>query len=87
MGRGRVCEVNGFVVRVRLNDHSPPHVHVWKAGTTASFNLGDKDTLPSKRLNKSMSEKDYNKAFKIVCENHGKCWAEWRSIHGTEKDS
>jgi hypothetical protein len=83
---GKVCEVDGFDVRVRSNDHPPPHVHVTKDGVSASFYIGDENTPPSEGPNQRMKQKHWNRAFQIVCEYQTECLAEWRRIHGSEDE-
>ena len=54
----------GFAVRVYLNDHSPPHVHVWKAGGWIVLTLPTEQT-PVAVLRASGMKQAANKAMKI----------------------
>lgn len=81
---GKVCEIDGFNVVVRGNEYHPlPHVHVIKAGIDASFFLGNEVTRPSPGPNDNMKQKDWNRAFEIVCDHQEEGLAEWRRMYGT----
>ena len=67
----------GFRVMVFTNDHAPPHVHVFKAGTEAVIAL-----IPiTIRANYRMSKSDLRHAFGLVAENRDRLLAAWREIH------
>jgi len=70
----------GFQVMIFTNDHHPPHVHVFKAGTEAMINL-----VPVRiRENCRMPKKNLRKAVEIVASNQELLRQAWREIHGDE---
>lgn len=83
---GKVCEVDGFKVVVRGNEYHPlPHVHVIKAGTDASFFLGDESTPVSPGPNDNMKKKNWTRALEIVRQHKKEGLAEWRRMYGTQE--
>ena len=85
---GKVCEVDGFKVVVRTNEYHPlPHVHVIKAGTDASFFLGDETTEPSEGPNDNMKRQDWKRAFELVRKYKEQGLAEWRRMYGPQEDA
>jgi hypothetical protein len=69
----------GFRVMIYLNDHKPPHVHVWKAGHEARVlldpvELWDSDLPPSEN----------RQAVAIVEANRDTLLARWQEIHGDD---
>ena len=63
---------------VFTNDHQPPHVHVFKAGTEAIIEL-----MPlAIRENYRMSRNDLRVAVDLVAANHAALIDAWRQIHG-----
>jgi hypothetical protein len=68
---------NGLRVVIFPNDHPPPHVHVFKAGTEAIINL----TPLSIRDNYKMSRTDLHDALELVAENHELLVQAWNEMH------
>lgn len=77
-----VLRQGGFEVMIYTHDHTPAHVHVWKAGGEVVINLGAENVAPEIRENKSMSTKGMRQALRIVAENQSFLLDEWRRIHG-----
>jgi hypothetical protein len=73
---------DGFSVRIRSNDHLPPHVHVFKAGGEAKINLGSERERPSLVELWNMSDKDATRALKLVTAHQVELLEKWREIHG-----
>ena len=49
-----VLKEDGFNIRIYFNDHSPPHVHILKAGEEAKISIEDEiPGINSKRENLS----------------------------------
>ena len=73
---------DGFIFRIYSDDHEPSHVHVIKAGREVVINIGDVNTRPFFRENKSMRKKDAVRALAIVAEQQEVLLEVWRQIHG-----
>ena len=71
---------------IYLNDHTPAHVHVFKAEAEVIINLGNQAIPPYVRENIGMSRRDERAALVIVGEQQAVFWEEWRRIHGKGKD-
>lgn len=72
---------HGFSFHVWPNDHEPPHVHVYKAGTHAVVTISDE---PEIRKVKKMTDQDVLEAARIVAANVEKLLQGWRRLHGEE---
>jgi hypothetical protein len=70
---------NGFEFRIWPNDHTPPHVHAWKAGGMAKIELVDGFGIVTMRDMKGM---DVVRAVRIVMANEEKLMQAWEEIHG-----
>jgi hypothetical protein len=70
---------NGFELRIWPNDHTPPHVHAWKAGGMAKIELVDGFGIVKVRDMKGM---DVVRAVRIVMANEEKLMQAWEEIHG-----
>jgi hypothetical protein len=67
---------------IYTNDHSPAHVHVWKAGDEAIINLGSAYTLPSVRTIYRMKTRDVGTALGVVTREQKRFLKKWSEIHG-----
>lgn len=74
----RVFSENGFVGHVFPDDHNPPHVHVFKAGSEIRINI---ETFGFEGPH-SMSDRDANAALDLVIKHSALCWKKWRQFHG-----
>jgi hypothetical protein len=73
---------DGFRFIIYPNDHSPPHVHVFKGGAEVLIFLGDSNALPSFRENRGMRRKDALKAIHICRDRQEELLRSWEQIHG-----
>lgn len=73
---------NGFEVIIYLNDHPPPHVHVFRAEGEVIIYLGDGETPPQVRENVDMSQRDERRALRLVAEHQNELLVAWRRYHG-----
>jgi hypothetical protein len=64
------------------NDHTPSHVHIFKAGTEVVINLGAGTAGPEIREVNGMTKGNVKKAVRLVEENLESLREEWRRIHG-----
>ena len=72
---------NGFEVRIRTDDHDPPHVHVMYAGEQVVINLGVGIADPYVRENRGMSRPNIRRAMDIVTINNEALLVQWQRIH------
>ncbi len=74
-----VLRENGFEFRIWPNDHTPPHVHAWKAGGMAKIELVDGFDVVKVREMRAM---DVVRAVRIVMANEETLMQAWEEIHG-----
>ena len=73
---------NGFQLRIRTNDHQPPHVHVIKDNGELVFSLGENEEHPHlERVLSPMKRTDARNALNAVEENKAELLDIWRAIH------
>ena len=70
---------------IYTQDHHPAHVHVWKAGEEAVFNLIEIGREAPLREVLSMRKKDVHEAQRIVNLHLQVLRDAWRRIHGTRR--
>jgi hypothetical protein len=76
-----VLRINGFKVRIRTNDHPPPHVHVFKGDGQIKINIGS-ETEPAEMVRVwGMTRSDAKRALAIVEENKMYLLGNWRKYH------
>ena len=75
-----IVRERGFSVMIYLNDHLPPHVHVWKAGQEASVFL-----LPVELRESDLSPNETRLAVAIVEANRDILLARWDEIYGSDE--
>jgi hypothetical protein len=73
---------DGFVIMIYTNDHSPAHVHVFKADGEVVILLGNRQIPPQVRENIGMSRRDERAALMLVGEQQELFRLEWKKIHG-----
>ena len=71
----------GFEVRIYTLDHSPPHVHVWKAGAVLKIDLATHDAI---EIVGTISDKDVKRAERLVARHAARLQREWTKIHGND---
>jgi hypothetical protein len=74
-----IIRERGFQIMIYLNDHTPPHVHAWKAGAEARIGL-----IPVALWDGDLSPSDSRQAMAIVEANRDTLLAKWMEIHGTD---
>lgn len=74
---------DGFEIRIYLppREHTPPHVHVLKAGGEVVIELGDNDTSPQIREVHGMTNRDALKAYRIVDREQENLLEAWSKHH------
>lgn len=77
-----VLRERGFVFQIHLDDHGPPHVHVWKAGCSAKIEIGDEATPPTVVDPGRMPTPEVRRAVRIMERNQAGLLEEWRVHHG-----
>ena len=69
-----------FRVMIFTNDHGPPHVHAFKAGTEAVIELSPIAIRDSYRV----SRVDVRGAVNLVAANREQLIQTWKEIHGPQ---
>ena len=77
-----VLRVDGFQVRIFPNDHSPPHVHVYRSGAVVVVDLASQKQRQTVREVWGMTATDVVKAFRIVEEHSAFLRGKWEELHG-----
>lgn len=77
----------GFRFVIWPSDHTPPHVHVFRAGAELKVNLGVKGKLPYVIFNKRMSKQDENTALLVVATNNEVFLKRWEELYGKINDN
>lgn len=77
--------IQEFQICVHSNDHTPPHVDVYKDRGKVKIYLSLGRGMPSIGPSVGLSERDVTRAFQICLERHGEMVALWRSIHGDKE--
>lgn len=72
----------GLAVRIYSNDHRPAHVHVFRSGCEAVFNLHCPDGPPELRENYGFSLQDSRDIRRLLMANLAALCAAWSQIHG-----
>jgi hypothetical protein len=69
---------------IYLEDHGPPHVHVFSAGAEAKILLGPSGGLPLLSWARGFDRASLRWAVLETRARHAKLLAAWRRIHGSE---
>ena len=77
-----VLRKDGFAFRIYLNDHTPAHVHVFKAEGQAIISLGADEEGPKPIEVYEMSDKELKKALKITADHKSYLQEKWEEYHG-----
>ena len=72
----------GFQIRIFPNDHSPPHVHVVKAGGFAKVAIANAEEPPRLLEARGLKDSDILRAVRIVEREGRKLMLAWTKIHG-----
>ncbi len=77
-----IYRAGGFRFVIWPDDHSPPHVHVFRAGQELIINLSLPNQLPYVRDNYGMRRKDQNAALLVMAVNKDMFLEHWKEING-----
>ena len=78
-----IIQQDGFIIRIFVDDHEPPHVHARFDKALVIVNLAVSDgQLPSIRTVKHASADLQRAALRIVTEHNDFLLEHWRRIHG-----
>jgi hypothetical protein len=72
-----VLTQNGYQVKIYPNDHSPPHVHVVKAGNAAKVTLDPVEV----KTNHGFNPRELGDIKKLVEEYQEELREEWDRLH------
>jgi hypothetical protein len=76
-----VIQKDGFAFRIYPNDHPPPHVHVYKAGTWTKIRIETPERATLVMGTGTMSASDTTRALWIIRHSSELLLAHWRRIH------
>ncbi len=76
-----VLRQRGFDIRIRTDDHNPPHVHVVKGGEEVVILLAVGFDDPEIRENRGMIRSNIRSAMDLVTANNDELLSRWRQIH------
>jgi hypothetical protein len=77
-----VLRLHGLRVVIFLNDHWPPHVHVFGAAREAKIALGLSGRRPSIVSNQGLTRRELVLALIEIERHHERLMERWREIHG-----
>ena len=69
---------HGFAFRIYPNDHEPPHVHVYRAGSVVKVEVPTGAVLEVR----GMRDADVARVVRVVQQNRETFLSKWREIHG-----
>ncbi|TAJ24322.1 MAG: DUF4160 domain-containing protein [Nitrospirae bacterium] len=70
---------------IYLDDHGPPHVHVFSAGAEAKVLLGSPDGRPVPVWARGFDRAGLRRAVLEIETRRAKLLAAWRRVHGSEE--
>ena len=76
-----VIREEGFEVRIYTFDHPPPHVHVAKAGAIVRIDLATHEVT---EIVGDISDRDVQRAERLVARHAKQLKEEWAKIHGND---
>ena len=68
-------------MRIYTFDHPPPHVHVWKAGAVVKIDLTTHEAI---EIIGAISDREVNRAERLVARHAARLKREWMKIHGDD---
>ena len=77
-----IIRENGFMVRIYLKDHEPPHVHVFRGRDEVKIRLGDAQVKPYLDEIWGMKDRDSAKALVLIDKHQERLLEAWRGIYG-----
>ena len=72
----------GYIVRLYIDDHEPPHVHVRCEGREAKIALGDEAVAPYVLNPGRMGNHELREAARVVIRYQAQFIEEWRKYNG-----
>lgn len=72
-----VLRVDGFAIRIYLNDHTPAHIHVFKAENEARITLEDQNVMS----NIGFHNREISRILEIIEEHQDELLAAWDEYH------
>jgi len=76
-----VLQARGLSFAIYIDDHPPPHVHVYGDGVAKIVIVGGSGR-PELIYARGLKDSDVKKAMKIVSESRADLLARWSQIHG-----
>lgn len=77
-----VLRKDGFDFMIYVDDHEPPHVHVFREDAELVVLLGDEQNRPTIRDRHGFSRRNEQRVLKIVDEYHEFLHSMWEKYHG-----
>jgi hypothetical protein len=77
-----VLRVDALRFVIWLNDHAPPHVHVFSSDAEATIGLGGPSGHPRVIENRRMKQADLAKALRAVFNHRSALLQKWSEYHG-----
>lgn len=77
-----ILNLNGFRFIIWLNDHAPPHIHVFKGGGEAKIAIGDNAKSPWLMIVNGLTKQDARQALIITATHQHVFVTAWEKIHG-----
>ncbi len=81
-GMPTVLRKDGFDFMIYVDDHEPPHVHVFRERGELVVLLGDDQTRPVVRDRHGFSRGDEKRALRIIDEYQDFLRRMWEKLHG-----
>jgi Domain of unknown function (DUF4160) len=90
MGKIYADRDTGFIFYIFTNDHSPPHVHVYKKRKgdrqdkgVLKIAIGDQKNPPTiDKIYSKLGQEEIKQAWRIVAERQEEFLEEWQKYHG-----
>ena len=74
--------MNGFRFIIWLDDHEPPHVHVFKGDGEAKISIGNSGQAPAFVAIYGLTKREAKFIWGVVAEQQEKLLDAWEKIHG-----
>ena len=77
-----ILRVDGYEIMIYVDDHAPPHVHVFAHGCEAIVNLSCPNGDPEIRDAYHCKARDVKGALRVVTAHQSLLCTMWKEIHG-----
>jgi hypothetical protein len=77
-----VLRIDGYEIVIYLNDHPPPHAHVFVRGNEVVIDLNCELSEPEVRDVYRMKPREVRDALRIVTTHRELLCSMWKEIHG-----